>query len=288
MGLKTTRKILSVMLAVIVAVSCVSFSAAIVLGNGFATKNFVIKHIVTDELVKQCDKQLEVKFDALEKKSGIPARVFASVNKSFSTRDSLKQAVEYLFDENDSSLYSESRVDSFYEMCVEYLQGNEYKFDEKNVKNVAKEAAKIYSDTVGIHNADEIKYYIEGSRIACQRVESVSVLAMAICIILIMIMFKTRQDGALYVGAGLIGGGLATVFGALASIIAKLGANYNVAPFAYSASLSSMIRLYLVYVVLVGLVFLLAGIGVFGASIYKMNLEQSRKDSRFSKIVAKL
>lgn len=288
MALKSTRKILSIILAVFIAISSVSFCASIVLGESFATKKFVVKHIVTNELVADCEKQLDIKYEALEQKCGIPARVFETIKTSFSTRDSLKQAAEYLFDENDPTLYNDNRIDYFYEMCVEYLEGNEFDYDKDNVRNVAIEATQIYSDSVGIHNASEIKHYVEDTRIACQRIQSVSVLVLAISCLMILIMYKKKQEGALYVGAGIMGGGIATILGSLLSIITKLGSSIDISPVVYKNTFSHMTNSYFGIVILAGLVILLAGAGVFAAGAYKINLEQNRKSARFTKIVAKL
>lgn len=288
MQLKSTRKIVSIILAVIIAAGSVLFSFSAVMSSTFAKKNFIVKHIVTSELVSECEKQLNAKFEALEHKSGIPARVFETVEQSFSTRDALLQSAEYMFDENDSTLYSENRVDYFYGLCEEYLNGNQFNFDEKNVRAVADEAAKIYSDSVGIHNADEISDYVEHTHILCSRVESVGLLMIIVGIALLLVLFKKYQNALLYIGAGVMAGGFASLVGAVVSIITKAGYDINVLPMIYQQTLFSMTRVYMVRLALVGFVILVIGALVFALGAYKINLEQSRKDNRFSKIVAKL
>lgn len=288
MQLKSTRKIISIILAVIIAVGAVVFSFSAVLSATFAKKDYIVKNIVTGQLVAECEKQMNVKFEALEQKSGIPARVFETVKQSFSTRDALLQSAEYMFDENDSTQYNENRVDYFYELCVEYLEGNEFDYNEKNVRVVADEAARIYSDSVGIHNADEIGTYVEYTRHLCARAESVGMMLVVVGVVLLFVLFKKHQDALLYVGAGVMAGGIAGIIGGIVSLITKVGNEIAVSPMIYQQSFYSMTRAFMGRMVLAGIIVLVIGVLSFAFGAYKINLEQSRKNNRFSKIVTKL
>jgi hypothetical protein len=288
MALKTTRRILSVILTVIIAVSSISLFASIVLDNTFASQKFISKHFVTDSLVAECDKQLDVKFEALEKKCSIPAHVFQTIKKQYSTNSSICQAIGYLFDENDSSLYNESRIEQFYSLCIEYLDGNEIEYDEKAVYNVADEAAKIYSDTVGIHNASEMKYYVDDISQFCTRSISISLLLCVCAMVLLAIMYKQKAYASAWVGSGLLGGGIAMILGALISLIFKVGSDYDITPVIYQQGFYSMTHTFMLLLLLAGFVMLLIGAGVLVASIYQQNVEKKRKNTRFSKLIGKM
>ncbi len=288
MQLKSTRKIMSIILAVVIALGAVMFSFSTVLSSTFAKKSFIVKHIVTNELVDECDRQLGVKFEALERKTGIPARVFETVKQSYSTRDALLQSAEYMFDENDSTLYNDNRVDYFYGLCVEYLEGNEFKYNEKNVRVIADEAARIYSDSVGIHNADEIGDYVEHIHHLNARVQSVGLMLVVVGVVLLLVLFKKLQEAILYIGAGIMAGGISTFFGAIVAIVTKAGNSPVVSPMIYQQSFASMVTSSMTRLVLAGLMVLVLGVLAFAYGAYKINLEQSRKDNRFSKIIVKL
>lgn len=288
MELKNTRKILSIILTVIIAVSSVCYSASMVLSNTFGSQKFISGHLITSELVSESEKQLDMKFEALEKKSGIPARVFQMVKTTHKTRDVMIQAAEYLFDVNDSSMYNDDRVDYFQDICIEYLDGNDIKYKEENVRVVAEEAARIYSDCVGIHNADSIKQYVATVSRICSRIESACALVSFTCGILIIVMYKRREKGYLYASSGLIAGGFGTALGALAGIVTRAGANYSVDPAVYQHAFYSMTRTSILYIMLFGIFVMAIGIACFMASIYKLKLEKDRKDTRFSKVVDRL
>lgn len=288
MELKSTRKILSITLAIVIAISTLCYDATLIISKTMGSQKFVCSHIVSDELVRECEKQLDIKFDTLEKKSGIPSRVFQTVKTSYKTRDAMTQAAEYIFDVNDSTLYNDTKIDYFRDICIEYLEGNDIKYKDANIDVVAKEAARIYSDSVGIHNADAIKQFVATTNKNCSRIQSICALLTFICALLIVLMYKQRVNAYLYVAAGLIAGGFGTALGSLMGIIARVGANYAISPVAYQHSFYSMTRTSILFIMLFGLAVMILGIALFTASMYKIKVEKDRKDTRFSKVVVKL
>lgn len=288
MALKSTRKIITIILAVIMSISALVTAASVTIDNTFGTQKFITKHFVTDSLVAECEKQLDAKYEALEQKCGIPARVFSSVKTSFGTRAALEQATEYLFDENDSSLYNENRIDYFYGICVEYLEGNDFVYNEESVRNVATEAARIYSDCVGIHNADDIKYYIASVNSTCKKLDSVGALFWVVSLILLAMMYKDKVRAYSYAGISLVSSGFAMMIGSILAIITKAGADINVSPVAYQYGIYSMVKSCFGMFIVAGIILFIVGGVVLGISLYKLKLEESRKDQRFKKIVAKL
>lgn len=288
MALKTTRKILSIIFSAVIAFSVVCACTVAVLNHTYGSQSFYEKRIVTNELVASCNKQLEIKYDALEQKSGIPARVFQNVTSSFGTRESLVQAVSYLFDENDSSLYNDNRVDYFYDICVEYLEGNELEYNEKTVRNVAVEAAQIYSDTVGMRDIDEIKYHINRIDGISAKLESASILCCALFVLLIVIMYREREKAYTYVGSSFMAGGFATMLGSIAAMISRAGAGTEISPVVYQDVLASLAHAFMLDLVIAGFMVIIVGCLILAGGLYKINLEQKRKQSRFSKIVTNL
>ena len=155
-NLSKTRNIISVILCAVIAVLTTLMLTAFTLQATFGNKNFVEKFLITDNLVSQCEKELDENYTALEIKSGIPKRIFLSVEKDFSTKDSLKLAAENMFSNESSTLYSQERVDYFYKICTEYLDVKKISYNKSNVRNTARQAAEIYSNCVGMHNTDSV------------------------------------------------------------------------------------------------------------------------------------
>lgn len=288
MELKSTRKIISILLVIIIALSTVFYCGFLVMSSTIGSQKFIQKHFVTNQLVAECEKQLDMKYDVLEQKSGIPARVFQNVKTAYNTRSTMTQAVEYLFDVNDSTLYNDTKIEYFEGVCKEYLEGNNIKYKKENVRVVAEEAARIYSDSVGIHNADSIKQFVATVSRNCSRIQSICALVSISSAILIIIMFKQQIKGYLYVTSSLIAGGLGTVLGSLAGLVARIGANNGVTPYVYQQSIYAMSRLCITCIALFGLLVMILGIAGFAFCMYRMKVEKNRKDTRFSKMVVKL
>lgn len=288
MGLKATRKLLSVILAVIIAVCTAVMLTSFVISATFSTQGYLTKHLISDELVAECEAQLNMKYDALEIKSGIPARVFETVEKDYNTEESLNLAVQYLFTDESSTLYNQDRVDYFYKLCTEYLEGNEISYKKASVRNTADEAARIYSDCVGIHNADTIKGYLSTFSQSCAKAGSASLVVIVCAIILLTVMYRTRETACLYAAGGAAGGGLAAVIGAVLCIITKVGSGFAFEPEVYQQSFYSMTRLYFVILIIASTVLLAIIYAVIAAIIKRYNEDKNRKETRFIKIIGRL
>lgn len=254
MGTKATRKLLSIIIAVVIAIATVCASAASVVGITFASRGFLEKHIVTDAVVEECRNQLKAKYAVLEEESGIPARVFETAIENYDIKENLTLAVSYVFGDEASELYSKERVNYFYGLCEEYARGNSIAFDKNDLLVTADKAARIYSQTVGIHNADSMVEYISAFRQNCNKATSASLVVIVACTVLLIIMYKKRENAVSFLVSGISGGGVALVFGAIISLVARVGNGFAVSPAVYQQAFAGMARLYLLYVIIVGVV----------------------------------
>ncbi len=252
MGLKTTRTILCILLSFVIAAATLVTLVSSVLNITFAAPSFLTEKIVTHQLISACTEQLHIKYTALEAESGIPARVFETATENSGVEISLKTAAANIFSPESSSLYSEERVDYFYKLCTEYFDGNSIEYNEKNVRRVSEKAARIYSDTLGIHNTESIEKYISGYKQSCLKLISAGVVTIALCCSMICLVYKKKSDILFAVGCGGAGGGVAAVISALAGLILKIGSEIVFYPSAYQQSLYSMTRLGFIYLLLMG------------------------------------
>ena len=152
MRLDISRAIISTLLEIAIAISVIVFSISVIMTFTVADQNYFINQFANQELVSVCNAQLNMKYEALSSETGIPARVFERVKEDYPTDEALRQAALSLFSEENETLYSENKVNYFYELSMEYLDGNEITYKKADIKRAAEKAARIYSDTVGLHN----------------------------------------------------------------------------------------------------------------------------------------
>lgn len=288
MGLKSTRRILSIIFAAILAFSLAVTTSCIVECLTISNRSFYEKHFSDVELVKECEQQLTKKYNALSKKSNIPIDVFANVLKQYDTKQSLEQATSYLFDENDSTLNNDVRVKYFYSICTEYLDANEYSYSSENVYNACVEASRIYSDTVGIHNLEYLKNDVASRNRINTKKMSAMLLAASLCIIFTLYMYRKRLDAMMYISGGIVGGGISVILASFLKLIFNVGTVYNIEPEIYSVVFSSIYKSHLCFEALGGVCLLIAGIAAVIITQRFISREEFRKNTRFYKVVDKL
>ena len=253
MELKKTRTILSIFLSFVTAAATLITLASFILNITMASPSFFTEKLITPQVVSECTKQLHMKYKSLEAESGIPARVFETVTQDSGVEFSLQTAAANIFLSESSTLYNEERVNYFYKLCTEYFSGNNIEYNEKNVLLVSEKAARIYSDTLGIHNTESIEKYISGYKQDCLKIISTGIIIIALCCCMLCIIYKKRADIMLFAGCGGAGGGAAAVICAIICLILKTGSDVIFYPAVYQQSLYSMIRISFIYLLLVGI-----------------------------------
>ena len=208
----------------------------------FGNKSFVKKFLVTDNLVSQCEKELDENYTALEIKSGIPKRIFLSVEKDFSTKDSLNLAAENMFSNESSTLYSQERVDYFYKICTEYLDVKKISYNKSNVRNTARQAAEIYSNCVGMHNTDSVNAAIIEFSGSCSKVGFGAFLVALVAFGAILYVYRKKEQGYLYSVSGWLAGSGAVLLGSILCLILKVGSKFDFSPAVYSQCFYSMTK----------------------------------------------
>lgn len=239
-NLSKTRNIISVILCAVIAVLTTLMLTAFTLQATFGNKNFVEKFLVTDNLVSQCEKELDENYTALEIKSGIPKRIFLSVERDFSTKDSLKLAAENMFSNESSTLYSQERVDYFYKICTEYLDVKKISYNKSNVRNTARQAAEIYSNCVGMHNTDSVNAAIIEFSGSCSRVGFGAFFVALVAFGAVLYVYRKKEQGYLYSVSGWLAGSGGVLLGSILCLILKVGSKFDFSPAVYSQCFYSM------------------------------------------------
>lgn len=286
--LAKSRKILSYFLAVIIAVSVtvalVSGIDCLTVGN----KQFYVKALATQKLADECDRQLARKYATLSAKSNLPLDVFDSVKRKFDTRESLAQAVDYVFDENDEALKNGSRYAYFDKTINEYIGANNIKMSKQSIDLVSSEAQQIYSDTVGIHNLKFLQTVVVERNLASVRCLSVCLIIIAFSAFLLIYVYEKNIKSASYFASGIMAGSVGTIVSSLVMWLAKIKTEFVASPDIWATNFSDMVIKILGIRLIVGAVVLGLSIALFVFAQKRIDREQMRKDTRYSKIFSKL
>lgn len=288
MGLKSTRIILSILLAIVIAVSTAVGALIAVSQLTVGNKDFYIENIVSNQLVDECNQQLSKKYTALAEKSNIPLDIFESVKMQYSTKASLSQAMSYVFDENDSTLNTEVRTAYFEDIINQYLEANKISLKDSSVKAVAEEATKIYSDVVGIHNMDYLQNQVKIYQNENTKLLSLFVLLTAISVFALFMLYKKREKALAYVADGVLAGGLAVILSSILRLAIGVGTRFSVLPYFYDGVFAGLAKKVLAFSLLGGVILLIIGAVLFGLHIYYARRRKNREDTRFAKVITKL
>ena len=276
-----TRNIIAVILCAVIAVSTALMLTAFTLQATFGNKTFVEKFLVNNSLVSQCEKELDENYSALEIKSGIPKRIFLSVEKDFSTKDSLKLAAENMFSNESSTLYSQERVDYFYKICTEYLDVKKISYNESNVRNTARQAAEIYSNCVGMHNTDSVNAALIEFSGSCSKVGFGAFLVVLVAFGVTLYVYRKKEQGYLYSVSGWLAGSGGVLLGSILCLVLKVGSKFNFSPAVYSQCFYSMTKYF--FAILAAVSAVATALLIWAVFIIKKKINKNSND--FSQII---
>ena len=109
MTLSKSRSIISVLLTVVLAFSMTVLSFVFLVRGTFGNSAFIDRVMVSDELVGECENQLNMKFDALAAKSSIPSRVFKNIETENPIEDAVRHSVLMIYSNENSKSFFENR-----------------------------------------------------------------------------------------------------------------------------------------------------------------------------------
>ena len=239
MKLSFSRSVIATILMIVMALSTAVFMISLIMTFTAGDQKYFINHFANDALVSECNAQLNMKYEALSNETGIPARVFERVKADFPTDEAIRQAALSVFSEENETLYSENKVNYFYELSMEYLDGNDCVYNKQDIKRAAEKAARIYSDTVGLHNTSGIEARISSFASKFPKATIVSFVLAFACFPSIMVMYKRKKEGYFNAIGGIFAGSAATSLGSLLIIIFNPASSFNILPAIHNQSIVS-------------------------------------------------
>ena len=286
--MKRTRNIISTLLAIVIAFSVFTVTLTTVFSLTLIDQDYLTKHFITDEVVAECENQLNLKFSALEKKSSIPDKVFKTVLTDMPVKKMMTASIDNFYNGHDSTAYSVDRADYFYRICTDYLNANNIAFDEQSIRSIADEAAHIYSDCVGFHNIGYLRLYIEEASTTIISVTSVALALAVASVILINILYGDRAQGFKYLTSGVLGAGAGGVLVCIIAFATGIGTNIDISPAIYQQGMVHCVQMFYLFFGITSLVVLCVGIGGLMISFRFIKIDKMRKESRFLKRVDKI
>jgi len=275
MNLRKTRSLISLLITFLFSVTLSCAMGALLINFTFASSSFMEKRFVSDKLIRECDAQLDLQFDALSVKSGLPVRVFKNIKNEISTGEMLRLSVYNFYDSNDSESLNHTREEYFYKLCTEYLDGNELKYNEQDIRNTAREAAAIYNGCLCLHNAEHIADFAEHVNGNAPRAALGLLGGTLIFGLLFYILYKNKNRAVSYIAAGVSVSGVTLVFISMVSLIFKVGTGIMITPAAYYDAFCSVVRLFFALLAAVGVLLIAAG-SVLNAVVYNKEKKKDR------------
>ena len=161
-------------------------------------------------------------------------------------------------------------------MCLEYLNGNNIKFKEDDVERAAQEAAEIYLQTCTLQSSDYLRVIVNAIKDNSPGLALLAFVSCLVCVILMFILYSGKNNSFGYIGAGISACGIALSLTALISLLSGFGKGLLISPQAYYEAFCSVLNLFFVFMILLGLIETAVG------TIILLNVEavKKRKNNR--------
>lgn len=275
MNLRKTRSIISLLITLLFSLSISCACGTVLLNATFANASFMEQRFVTDKLAEECEAQLNLQFEALAVKSGIPARVFRNIENEISVKETLRTSVNNFYSHIDTQAAKATKADYFYNICTEYLDGNNLSYNEQDIRNASAEAAEIYENCIGLSNTEHLIDFTDRVNANAPDAALGFFMGMLLFGALFFVLYKSRSRAFSYVASGISVSGATLVFISLFSIIFKVGTRFAMTPQAHYASMCSVIRLFFILLFAFGVLLIALGT-VLNVMIYN----KEKKDKR--------
>lgn len=251
MSLKSTRKILCFLFSVLIVAGNVLFFSSMLVYSTLCSPAYLKHTFLTQEVKQQCEKDFNTRMEALALESAIPARVFETVSKI--DDETSESAVDRLFGAHDTSLYTADRVETFENLCKEYLEGNKINYNEQYVKNVAEKAAHIYADSYGIDDVMQMSVFIDQVKNTYSRCTSVGVLFIVVSSIAIFMLFSKKRDAFEVIFLAYAATGITFILTSVIALIAKFGQHALIEPSFYADAAANVVRTVFIIALMFGI-----------------------------------
>jgi len=278
MNLRKTRSLLSIIITFILSLSITCASVAFLINGTLASYGFMADYFISEELAAECEKQLDLQFDALSVKSGIPVRVFETAKNDSSVRSVLNLSLQYTYGHTGVSINREEKTEYFYKLCTEYLDGNNISYNSDDVMNAAREAADIFIGCCTLQNTGFIKELVDNVSTNSPKIVLAVLFTALVCGFLMFILYSGKHHVFEYFASSITGAGMSLVFISVSAIVSRIGNNIvAVIPQVYNNALNSSVRIMFLLMLVLGAAELILGLT---CSVILKNNEKKKRRHR--------
>lgn len=276
MNLRKSRSVISLLVTLLFSVSLTCALTAVFINITFASSSFMEKRFVTKNLVQECEAQLDLQFEVLSVKSGIPARVFKNIENETSVENALKSSVHSVYSHIDTQAAKDTKAQYFYNLCIEYLDGNNLSYNKQDIENSAAEAADIYDKCLGMSNTEHLIDFVDGVKLNAPSAALGLFAWMFIFGALFFVIYKNKKRAFSYVSTGISVSGVTFVLVSAVSLIFKISTRFAMTPAAHYYAMCSVIRLFFIIIFAAGMLLILVGT-VGNIMIYNNQKKKERR-----------
>lgn len=276
MSLRKSRSVISWLASFLLALCIVGAVFSTVVDLTVANAGFIEKAIVNSKVVSECENQLDLQLGALSKRSGIPERVFENVKKEVSVKETLVSSFDGIYNHIENNSKNEQRVQYFYNLCIEYLEGNNISYSSENVMNTAVLAAEIYENCCEFHNLEYLVDVADSIRADVPVAVSGFIVLGLILSSVFFFLYSNKNRSCSYVYSSLSAAGVCLVIIGVTGVLFASRAGIVFEPAVYFSAFKDLIKTMFMWLCLSGIV--LAGGGFAGnVFVYKQELKKRRK-----------
>lgn len=276
MNLRKLRSAVSLLITLLLSAALSSAVGAVMINSTFASSSFMERRFVTESLADDCESQLDLQFEALALKSGIPARVFRNIEKETSVENTLRSSVHNFYNHIDTEAAKATKAEYFYNLCVEYLEGNNLTYNKQDIENTAYEAVEIYENCLGLSNTEHLIDFADGVQNDAPRAALGLLVSAFVLGAFFFVLYKSKNRALSYISTSVSVSGVTLTFISVISLIFKVGTHFAMTSAAHYNAMCSVIRLFYLLLFAVGALLILVGT-VGNIIIYNSEKKKERK-----------
>lgn len=249
-----SRKLLCFLLTLLITLGSVIAIFSLVTRATICNQLYVEKFICSGDVRAYCDNVYNQRIAILSDNSGIPVQVF-EVSKDNGGYDN--SVVKRFFDGSDTTVFTQDKINTFEKMIKEYLDGNEYSYDDEAIHNTAVKAAQIYSECYGLKDVGDYKTLIDTLTSLFNKTTSAGLCMAVIGFVLISIMHTEKRKALKYYLSSFVSSGLTLVLASALSIIFGVSKLAQITPVIYQTALRDAVTTLLLICIVIGVLFIL-------------------------------
>lgn len=257
MDLKKARNLLCVLFSVITAMGAILLVGTVVASATLCNSKYMSNRLNSKSIVNQLDASYEAQLQALSAETGIPLAVFQAAKNEFISTET---NVQRLFTEQDATMFSEDKTETYEKLCTEYLDGNGIKYKKEDVHMAAEKASSIYSSCYGMSNGQALSDFITTFKSKATGFTALGLLLMLIPFVMVLMLFTKNEKLFAQLFNFATACGFALILFGAAGLIFGIGSDIMLSPEIYAKAVARVIKTDFLIDIIIGILVSVLGI----------------------------